>query len=109
MCAVVEGEQIKVPRHRHQAVGPCPFLVHRALKDLWCSLQGKEVSDVEMLELEMLEQPRVCYRHLRAIPIQQTVESLDMREEGEAWAGQVGEGWAGPLHHGGLDVSGIGS
>lgn len=28
---------------------------------------------------------RVCYKHERAIPIQQTVESLDIREEGEGW------------------------
>lgn len=26
---------------------------------------------------------RVCYKHERAIPVQQTVESLDIREEGE--------------------------
>ncbi|XP_059579651.1 ATP-dependent DNA helicase Q4 isoform X2 [Alligator mississippiensis] len=57
---------------------PCRCREHHQQHDL---SKGKEVSDVEMLELEMLEQPRVCYRHLRAIPIQQTVESLDMREE----------------------------
>lgn len=28
-------------------------------------------------------QPRVCYKHERAVPIQQTVEALDFREEGE--------------------------
>lgn len=28
-------------------------------------------------------QPRVCYKHERAVPIQRTVEALDFREEGE--------------------------
>ncbi|XP_064410612.1 ATP-dependent DNA helicase Q4 isoform X1 [Latimeria chalumnae] len=57
-------------------------------------LQGGEVNDSEMLEIpnpsneEVPEQmapvwnQRVCYRHERAIPIQQTVDSLDIREEG---------------------------
>uniref|UniRef100_A0ABM5GD06 DNA 3'-5' helicase n=1 Tax=Pogona vitticeps TaxID=103695 RepID=A0ABM5GD06_9SAUR len=52
-----------------------------------------EVNDADMLAL--LEgsrneeqpdpdngQPRVCYKHERALPIQQTVEALDFREEG---------------------------
>ncbi|XP_050796528.1 ATP-dependent DNA helicase Q4 isoform X3 [Gopherus flavomarginatus] len=56
--------------------------------------QGGEVLDAEMMELmraseeqacrddRMSGQQRVCYKHERAIPMQQTVESLDIREEG---------------------------
>ncbi|XP_061463109.1 ATP-dependent DNA helicase Q4 [Rhineura floridana] len=57
--------------------------------------KGSEVDDVEMLAAlegssEKEEerpgpgdgQPRACYKHERAIPIQQTVEALDFREEG---------------------------
>ncbi|XP_015283440.1 PREDICTED: ATP-dependent DNA helicase Q4 [Gekko japonicus] len=54
--------------------------------------KGHEVEDVDMLAVleargeEALhlgeEKPRVCHRHERAIPIQQTVEALDFREEG---------------------------
>nr|XP_032646874.1 ATP-dependent DNA helicase Q4 isoform X3 [Chelonoidis abingdonii] len=56
--------------------------------------QGGEVLDTEMMELMrageeqacrddgMSGQQRVCYKHERAIPMQQTVESLDIREEG---------------------------
>ncbi|KAH0617368.1 hypothetical protein JD844_015453 [Phrynosoma platyrhinos] len=54
--------------------------------------KGDEMEDVEMLAIseEAREenphqdkgQPRVCYKHERAIPIQQTVEALDFREEG---------------------------
>ncbi|CAI5778837.1 ATP-dependent DNA helicase Q4 [Podarcis lilfordi] len=54
--------------------------------------KGGEVGDAEMLaalEGSGEEQPdsgdsrpRVCYKHERAIPIQQTVEALDFREEG---------------------------
>nr|XP_013800584.1 PREDICTED: ATP-dependent DNA helicase Q4 [Apteryx mantelli mantelli] len=53
---------------------------------------GGEVEDAEMAELleepedgaapQSARQQRVCYKHERAIPIQQTVESLDVREEG---------------------------
>ncbi|XP_062424557.1 ATP-dependent DNA helicase Q4 [Rhea pennata] len=55
--------------------------------------RGGEVEDAEMAELS--EEPgagaaagpsaprqRACYKHERAFPIQQTVESLDIREEG---------------------------
>lgn len=35
---------------------------------------------------------RVCYKHERAIPIQPTVESLDMREEGEEEGGSTERG-----------------
>ncbi|XP_048338647.1 ATP-dependent DNA helicase Q4 [Sphaerodactylus townsendi] len=51
-----------------------------------------EVEDAEMLAVseasgeELLDteegKPRVCHKHERAIPIQQTVEALDFREEG---------------------------
>ncbi|XP_066480220.1 ATP-dependent DNA helicase Q4 isoform X2 [Tiliqua scincoides] len=51
--------------------------------------KGSEVEDTEMLEANGEEQPqrgdeqpRVCYKHERAVPIQQTVEDLDFREEG---------------------------
>ncbi|XP_068789642.1 ATP-dependent DNA helicase Q4 isoform X2 [Struthio camelus] len=58
--------------------------------------KGGEVEDAEMAELleeqddgaapqaagPSAQQQRVCYKHERAIPIQQTVESLDIREEG---------------------------
>uniref|UniRef100_A0A670I6I2 DNA 3'-5' helicase n=1 Tax=Podarcis muralis TaxID=64176 RepID=A0A670I6I2_PODMU len=54
--------------------------------------KGGEVGDAEMLaalEGSGEEQPdpgdgrpRICYKHERAIPIQQTVEALDFREEG---------------------------
>ncbi|XP_075776069.1 ATP-dependent DNA helicase Q4 isoform X2 [Pelodiscus sinensis] len=61
---------------------------------LFLDPEGPEVSDTEMLELMGAgEEPacwadrksglqRVCYKHERAIPVQQTVESLDVREEG---------------------------
>ncbi|XP_043924010.1 ATP-dependent DNA helicase Q4 [Protopterus annectens] len=62
-------------------------------------LQGSEVTDDEMLEVldnaeELLcdkkqlttepnsTSPRICYKHEGAVPIQQTVEMLDIREEG---------------------------
>ncbi|XP_060099145.1 ATP-dependent DNA helicase Q4 [Heteronotia binoei] len=54
--------------------------------------KGNEVEDAEMVALleasreETLdleeEKPRVCHRHERAIPVQQTVEALDFQEEG---------------------------
>ncbi|XP_070798035.1 ATP-dependent DNA helicase Q4 [Pituophis catenifer annectens] len=52
--------------------------------------KGCEVEDAEMLTaLEGSsekpldpEQSRICYKHERAIPIQPTVEALDLREEG---------------------------
>ncbi|XP_062987302.1 ATP-dependent DNA helicase Q4 [Elgaria multicarinata webbii] len=54
--------------------------------------KGGEVEDAEMLaaldgSLEEQPgpdngQPRACFKHERAIPIQQTVEALDFREEG---------------------------
>ncbi|XP_026578780.1 ATP-dependent DNA helicase Q4 [Pseudonaja textilis] len=54
--------------------------------------KGCEVEDAEMLTaLEgssekpadpEQEELRICYKHERAIPIQQTVEALDLREEG---------------------------
>uniref|UniRef100_A0A8C3J9C8 DNA 3'-5' helicase n=1 Tax=Calidris pygmaea TaxID=425635 RepID=A0A8C3J9C8_9CHAR len=54
--------------------------------------QGCEVVDAQMAELLEKEEEeeeedggeaeRVCYKHERAIPVQQTVESLDVREEG---------------------------
>ncbi|XP_070604549.1 ATP-dependent DNA helicase Q4 isoform X2 [Erythrolamprus reginae] len=54
--------------------------------------KGCEVDDAEMLtalegsseklpDLEQ-EQSRICYKHERAVPIQPTVEALDLREEG---------------------------
>uniref|UniRef100_A0A674I1W7 DNA 3'-5' helicase n=1 Tax=Terrapene triunguis TaxID=2587831 RepID=A0A674I1W7_9SAUR len=72
--------------------------LHRKQQDLKelsvVSLQGGEVLDAEMMELMgageeqacrddgMSGQQRVCYKHERAISVQQTVESLDIREEG---------------------------
>uniref|UniRef100_A0A8C8SQ83 DNA 3'-5' helicase n=1 Tax=Pelusios castaneus TaxID=367368 RepID=A0A8C8SQ83_9SAUR len=65
--------------------------LHRRQQDL---SRGGEVWDTDMMELlgaseeqawqdgRTTEQPRVCYKHERAIPVQQTVESLDVREEG---------------------------
>ncbi|XP_030409824.1 ATP-dependent DNA helicase Q4 isoform X1 [Gopherus evgoodei] len=65
--------------------------LHRKQQDL---NRGGEVLDAEMMELmraseeqacrddRMSGQQRVCYKHERAIPMQQTVESLDIREEG---------------------------
>ncbi|KAM6457680.1 ATP-dependent DNA helicase Q4 [Liasis olivaceus] len=54
--------------------------------------KGCEVEDVEMLTAQegSSEKPldpengqsRLCYKHERAVPIQQTVEALDIREEG---------------------------
>ncbi|KAK4826916.1 hypothetical protein QYF61_012715 [Mycteria americana] len=54
--------------------------------------QDGEVEDAEIAELLEEEEEdggatrqsgqRVCYKHERAIPVQQTVESLDIREEG---------------------------
>ena len=44
------------------------------------------------------ERQRVCYKHERAIPIESTVQDLDLREEGE-WAGpgrEMGMGSGGP-------------
>ncbi|XP_058032506.1 ATP-dependent DNA helicase Q4 isoform X2 [Ahaetulla prasina] len=54
--------------------------------------KGSEVEDAEMLtalegssekppDLEQ-EHSRICYKHERAVPIQPTVEALDLREEG---------------------------
>ncbi|KAM6411082.1 LOW QUALITY PROTEIN: ATP-dependent DNA helicase Q4 [Pluvialis apricaria] len=61
----------------------------------WDVVRDCEVKDTEMAELleeeeedgggaarQSEQQPRVCYKHERAIPVQQTVESLDIREEG---------------------------
>lgn len=54
--------------------------------------QGREVEDAEIAEFLEGEEDsaaakpsgqRVCYKHERAIPIQETVEALDLREEGE--------------------------
>ncbi|XP_067146190.1 ATP-dependent DNA helicase Q4 isoform X2 [Apteryx mantelli] len=63
--------------------------LHRKQQDI---ARGGEVEDAEMAELleepedgaapQSARQQRVCYKHERAIPIQQTVESLDVREEG---------------------------
>ncbi|CAM4495464.1 unnamed protein product [Caretta caretta] len=65
--------------------------LHRKQQDL---SRGGEVLDAELMELvgagkeqacrddRMSGQQRVCYKHERAIPVQQTVESLDIREEG---------------------------
>ncbi|XP_024074121.1 ATP-dependent DNA helicase Q4 isoform X2 [Terrapene carolina triunguis] len=65
--------------------------LHRKQQDL---SRGGEVLDAEMMELMgageeqacrddgMSGQQRVCYKHERAISVQQTVESLDIREEG---------------------------
>ncbi|XP_053561089.1 ATP-dependent DNA helicase Q4 [Bombina bombina] len=60
--------------------------------------RGAEVDDLEMLNLlensendhsphvsempQTVVQERVCYKHERAIPIQDTVQALDIREEG---------------------------
>ncbi|ETE62171.1 ATP-dependent DNA helicase Q4, partial [Ophiophagus hannah] len=59
---------------------------------LFLNPEGCEVEDAEMLTaLEgssekppdpEQEEPRICYKHERAVPIQQTVEALDLREEG---------------------------
>ncbi|KAG8134056.1 hypothetical protein E2320_011793 [Naja naja] len=59
---------------------------------LFLNPEGCEVEDAEMLTaLEgspekppdpEQEEPRICYKHERALPIQQTVEALDLREEG---------------------------
>lgn len=72
--------------------------------------QAGEVEDAEMAELLEEEEEdggaggqRVCSKHERALPIQQTVESLDMREEGEVVGGveigleDFGEGVFRPL------------
>uniref|UniRef100_A0A674I039 DNA 3'-5' helicase n=1 Tax=Terrapene triunguis TaxID=2587831 RepID=A0A674I039_9SAUR len=76
--------------------------LHRKQQDL---SRGGEVLDAEMMELMgageeqacrddgMSGQQRVCYKHERAISVQQTVESLDIREEGEAHAAS----WRGDL------------
>ncbi|KAJ6661526.1 hypothetical protein lerEdw1_014436 [Lerista edwardsae] len=58
----------------------------------WELRKGSEVEDTEMLAVldasgeEQTQRdagrPRVCYKHERAVPIQQTVEALDFREEG---------------------------
>ncbi|XP_067416206.1 ATP-dependent DNA helicase Q4 [Emydura macquarii macquarii] len=65
--------------------------LHRKQQDL---NRGGEVFDAQMMELVgaseeqapqddgVTGQQRVCYKHERAIPVQQTVESLDIREEG---------------------------
>ncbi|XP_039186115.1 ATP-dependent DNA helicase Q4 isoform X1 [Crotalus tigris] len=63
--------------------------LHQKQQDL---NKGCEVEDAEMLTaLEgssqkpldpEQEQSRICYKHERAVPIQQTVEALDLREEG---------------------------
>nr|XP_056710119.1 ATP-dependent DNA helicase Q4 [Euleptes europaea] len=56
-------------------------------------IKGHEVEDAEMVaaleasgEEEQFDveegEPRACHKHERAIPIQQTVEALDFREEG---------------------------
>ncbi|XP_055655252.1 ATP-dependent DNA helicase Q4 isoform X2 [Falco peregrinus] len=70
---------------------PCKCLeLHQKHQDV---IRDGEVKDAKMAELleEMVEEDssvtrqsrqRVCYKHERAIPIQQTVESLDIREEG---------------------------
>ncbi|XP_077207416.1 ATP-dependent DNA helicase Q4 isoform X2 [Paroedura picta] len=63
--------------------------LHRKQQEL---NKGHDVGDAEMLavleasgeetpDLEE-EKPSVCHKHERAIPIQQTVEALDFREEG---------------------------
>ncbi|XP_074841678.1 ATP-dependent DNA helicase Q4 [Carettochelys insculpta] len=62
--------------------------LHRKQQDL---SRGGEVSDAELVGASEEQAPwadgvrehqRVCYKHERAIPVQQTVESLDVREEG---------------------------
>ncbi|KAM9644875.1 ATP-dependent DNA helicase Q4 isoform 7-T7 [Morphnus guianensis] len=70
---------------------PCKCLeLHQKHQDV---IRDGEVEDAEMAELLEEEDSgsggvarqsgqRVCYKHERAIPIQQTVESLDIREEG---------------------------
>ncbi|XP_074880211.1 ATP-dependent DNA helicase Q4 [Buteo buteo] len=70
---------------------PCKCLeLHQKHQDV---TKDGEVEDAEMAELLEEEdnssggvarqsRQRVCYKHERAIPIQQTVESLDIREEG---------------------------
>ncbi|XP_014811592.1 PREDICTED: ATP-dependent DNA helicase Q4 [Calidris pugnax] len=73
---------------------PCKCLeLHQKSQDV---VKGSEVVDAQMAELLEKEEKeeekeeeedggeaeRVCYKHERAIPVQQTVESLDVREEG---------------------------
>ncbi|XP_064298015.1 ATP-dependent DNA helicase Q4 isoform X1 [Phalacrocorax carbo] len=70
---------------------PCKCLeLHQKHQDV---VRVGEVDDAEMAELLEEEEEdgggvtkqsgqRVCYKHERTIPIQQTVESLDIREEG---------------------------
>ncbi|XP_074753644.1 ATP-dependent DNA helicase Q4 [Athene noctua] len=70
---------------------PCKCLeLHQKHQDV---VKDGEVEDAEMAELLEEEEKdggsvtrqsrqRLCYKHERALPIQQTVESLDVREEG---------------------------
>ncbi|XP_065484264.1 ATP-dependent DNA helicase Q4 [Caloenas nicobarica] len=68
---------------------PCKCLeLHRKHHD---AVRGGEVKDAEIAEFLEEEEDgaaakpsdrRVCYKHERAVPIQETVEALDLREEG---------------------------
>jgi len=42
-----------------------------------------EEEDGDAAARQSEQRPRACYKHERAIPVQQTVEALDVREEGE--------------------------
>ncbi|XP_053916305.1 ATP-dependent DNA helicase Q4 isoform X2 [Cuculus canorus] len=68
---------------------PCKCLeLHRKHRDVVKDGHVEDSKVAEVLENEedgngmRQSGPRVCYKHERAVPIQETVESLDLREEG---------------------------
>ncbi|XP_030333854.1 ATP-dependent DNA helicase Q4 isoform X2 [Strigops habroptila] len=69
---------------------PCKCLeLHQKHQEVTKDVEVEDAEMVELLEEEVQEEekktrqsrPRVCYKHERAIPIQPTVEALDLREE----------------------------
>ncbi|XP_074434136.1 ATP-dependent DNA helicase Q4 [Larus michahellis] len=71
---------------------PCKCLeLQRKRRDVAGDREAEDAEVAELLEEEEEEEDggaarqsgrRACYKHERAIPVQQTVESLDIREEG---------------------------
>ncbi|KAM9573862.1 ATP-dependent DNA helicase Q4 [Guaruba guarouba] len=67
---------------------PCKCLeLHQKHREVTEDVEVEDAEMAELLEEEVEEnrprqsRPRVCYKHERAVPIQPTVESLDLREE----------------------------
>ncbi|KAM4686328.1 ATP-dependent DNA helicase Q4 [Amazona ochrocephala] len=61
--------------------------LHRKHREVAADVEVEDAEMAELLQEEVEEKrtrpsrPRVCYKHERAIPIQPTVEALDLREE----------------------------